>query len=74
MSEIQSVVFLGRRMNVMQQHTWLRKHNLIPMKKVHVVGGEHHVSHRWRIRDPKKFSRFITKKITPDIDLVIGFP
>ena len=47
---------------------WLKKHKLKAIKPVHKMGTQL----RYRIKDPKLFKRFTTKKIG-NIYLVIGW-
>jgi hypothetical protein len=69
MSQIQAVLFNRDYWTIPHAYTWLHQHGLIPMKKAHLTKYYYH----FRIRDPKEFSRIRTKKISNDIDLLIGF-
>lgn len=68
---IQSVTFLideGWKPSLASR--WLNDHNLIPMKK---VDRTYDNKLRYRLVDPSKFKRFITKKLSNGISLIIGF-
>ena len=47
---------------------WLRAHEFKPIKRMHHLGTEL----RYRLRDPRQFRRFITKK-EAGVYYVIGF-
>jgi hypothetical protein len=69
MSEIHSVLFDINKWTTAKARAWLKKENLKPIKKVHKQ--ENFL--RYRLHDPSKYKRFITKKLDNGIDLVIGF-
>ena len=48
---------------------WLNKHNLKPLKRVHLT----HKYLRYRIREPSEFKKFITKGTKEGVKLVIGY-
>jgi len=69
-SQIQSVVFLRKKWNVTEARKWLKLHgNLKPIKAV----DKNSTQLRFRLQNPKKFKRFITKKVKDDVLLIIGF-
>ena len=70
MSEIQAVIFEKAHWNTTHARHWLKMHDLKPIKRVHNV--ENFL--RYRLADPKKFRRFITKKLPNGIELIIGYP
>jgi len=71
MSKIQSVVFFENYgWTPIKARSWLKKNKLIPIK---VVDKHLHGELRYRIRNPKLFDHFITKKIEPGLDLIIGY-
>lgn len=77
MSQIHSVVFLtdNKKWSLAKTRKWLKKHDMIPIKDVDKVKVKGKISqYRYRLKDPKKFKRFITKKTKDDINFVIGFP
>jgi hypothetical protein len=70
MSEIQSVVFKATRYDTTKARKWLSDHGFKPIKRVDKAAN----TLRYRIRDPKKYKSFITKKLNgKGILLVIGF-
>lgn len=69
MSEIQSITFKKRYYSKDSSKKWLLTHNYKPIKAV----DETKSLLRYRIQNPKKYKRFITKKITPSINFIIGF-
>lgn len=71
MSEIHSIYFMENQgWSPQKARTWLKIHNYKPIKPVHRMGNEL----RYRIKDPKLFKSFTTKKISDDgIYLVFGF-
>jgi hypothetical protein len=78
MSEIHSIVFIPNRKNpwtTTKARKWLKKHNLTPLKRVHkITSSKTGIIHlRYRIRDPKLYKRFITKKTKEGINIIIGF-
>ena len=50
---------------------FLQKHNMKPIKPIRE--GERGKYKRVRIRDPKLFKSFITKKLNNGVSLVIGY-
>ena len=70
MSAIQSIVFMiNKGWTTQQARSWLSEHGIKPLKRVHKLKNEL----RYRIRDPKKFKRYITKKMNNGILFVIEF-
>jgi len=68
MSEVQSILFDNTQWQLTDALYWLQEHEIIPMK-IH----ETKKHHRFRIKNPKNYSHFITKKLRHGISLVIGF-
>ena len=69
MSSIQAVLFKKDKFTTDQCRSWLKLYKIKPMKRVHVTSSYY----RYRIQDPSKFKRFVTKILDPDIDVVIGY-
>lgn len=67
-SGIQSVTFKRDNWDIFNSHQWLMKHLLYPIKGPHITD----TTIRYRLINPKRFSRFITKNINDDISLIIG--
>jgi hypothetical protein len=74
MSEIQSVVFLTPHWkSTPKMRSWLKKNDFKPIKRVDKVKKDGKISqYRYRIKDPKKYKSFATKKTTSNLNLVIG--
>ena len=70
MSSIQSIVFsIEQGWKPLFARRWLREHNFHPIKAVdRRVKGQL----RYRLQEPTKFHRFITKSLKGGINLVIG--
>lgn len=69
MSQVQSVVFSVSKFSTKEARKWLRAHHFKPSKRVRKTKNK-----LWyRIRPPTSFQRLRTKKITPSINLIIGF-
>ena len=70
-NNIQSVVFLKKdNWNTKNARGWLRSHYMKPIKRVDKsIQGQL----RYRIREPRQFNRFITKKTSVGIQFIIGF-
>lgn len=73
MFEIHSVDF-RQNYTTPQARQWLKKHNLQPIKRVHITKKDNVItSRRYRIKDPELFKSFITKKIdNGNINLILG--
>jgi hypothetical protein len=67
-TEIQSVLFDKNKWTKKTAHKWLDRHNLYPLKSAHTT--LHFI--RYRIENPKKYRRFVTKKLFRGIELVLG--
>jgi hypothetical protein len=65
--EIQSVLFPNDRYTSTEARAWLKKHHIIPMKRVHRTM----TFFRYRIKPPEKYNRF--KTIGKEIKFVIGY-
>ena len=70
MSQIQSIVFSIRHGWIpMSARRWIKEHEFYPIKSVdRRIKGQL----RYRLREPRKFHRFITKSLKGGINLVIG--
>jgi hypothetical protein len=66
---IQSVLFNRDVWNIFSAHQWLIKHFLYPIKSPDIT--ENFI--RFRINNPSKYKRFITKKLPKDIEIIIGY-
>lgn len=77
MSELHSVIFHKTAKNnwtLLKTKKFLDEHKLKPIKKVHITYKNGKINtFRYRIRDPKIFKSFITKKTKYDVSFVIGF-
>lgn len=77
MSDIHSVSFLTKDYiwSTVEARAWLKKHNLVPIKKVHKIKVDNEITQlRYRIKDPALFKRFSTKYIKKDgINLILGY-
>ncbi len=69
MSKVQSIIFDKKQWTYQTAFKWLQHNHQRPIKGVHET--KHFL--RYRIRNPERFSRFITKKLPNGIDLIIGF-
>ncbi len=67
-SEIHSIVFKSRWWSPIRARKWLSEHGHVPIKRVDRTKN----TLNYRIKDPKLFKTFITKKISPSINLVLG--
>ena len=76
-SDIHSVVFI-KPYTLYDRHSFLRRHKLKPIKRVHTTQN----TFRYRIIDPIEFKSFSTKKIKASVrdgessgivDLIIGY-
>lgn len=68
MSEIQAVLFDRELWIPRIARIWLKHHELIPIKRVHITDDKL----RYRIHEPD-YDSFITKKLADGIELIIGF-
>lgn len=68
MSEVQAILFNNQKWKLTDALYYLQEHEIKPMK-IHETKNYY----RFRLRDPKKYSHFITKKMRNGISLVIGF-
>ena len=73
MWEIHSVDF-RQNYTTPQARKWLKKHNLQPIKRVHITKKAGVItSLRYRIKDPALFKSFITKKVdNGNINIILG--
>jgi hypothetical protein len=69
MSEVQSVIFDKHVWNILGAHQWLIHNHFYPIKSPHET--EHF--YRFRLKNPKKFRRYITKNLGNGVELIIGF-
>lgn len=68
---MQSVVFfIDKGWTIKKAKVWLKNHNIVPMKN-----ADRHLKNqlRFRLEDPKKYKRFITKKLEPGVNLIVGY-
>lgn len=68
-NQVQAILFKKDKWSSKKSLFWLKEHNYNPIKEVHITKN----FRRYRIRNPDKFKRFITKKLKNNIDLIIGF-
>jgi hypothetical protein len=61
-SDIHSVVFLDNY-PLSERYGFLKRHGLLPIKRVNTIKTDKLVQHRYRIIEPSKFKSFTTKKI-----------
>ena len=75
MSEIQAISFLAKgKWTTTKARKWLKEHGLKSIKRVHKVYVDGKLTQlRYRIKDPKQFKTFSTKKAKPHINLIIGY-
>ena len=69
MSEIQSVVFKRKFWTIVRARKWMKRRGLKSTMKV----DRNKTQYRFRQLPPKRFKRFITKKIQPTVSFIIGF-
>lgn len=69
MSGIQSILFDNKKWSTARATTWLKNHNIKPIKQVHKTTNKL----RYRISKPENYKRFRIKKVSKDIELIIGF-
>jgi len=67
-TEIHSVLFNNTVWNSSEARKWLKEHNMVPIKRVHVTKNYL----RYRIQDPEKFKSFVTKTTDQGITFVFG--
>lgn len=67
--EIQAVLFDNKMFNTRSAARELRKMGVTPMKKVHKTTNKL----RYRIQDPKKFTKLRTKSTTKGVEIIVGF-
>lgn len=67
-TDIHTIVFLKKYWTPKTAMKWLKEHNFKPIKKVHETPN----TYRYRLKDPKLFRKFITKKTDLGINIVIG--
>jgi hypothetical protein len=66
---IQSITFDNNRWSILGAHQWLIKHRYFPIKSPDITKNRL----RFRLVNPNKFKRFITKVLPNGIELIIGF-
>lgn len=66
--KLQAVYFNEENWSPTDARVWLKKHNLVPIKRMRREG--HNI--RYRITDPKQYIDFITKKFPTGIYMVFG--
>jgi hypothetical protein len=67
--QVQSVRFSRKYWTTKDARNWLKKHGIAQLKRVDVAKNWY----RYRIIEPEHFSRFITKKLPSNIELIIGY-
>ena len=75
MSAIHSVSFLAKGgWTADKARKWLKSHGLKPIKRIHKVYVNGKLTQlRYRIKDPKQFKTFSTKRVKPYINIIIGY-
>ena len=75
MSEIHSISFLAKGgWTATKARKWLKEHDLKPIKRVDKVYVDGKLTQlRYRIKDPKQFKTFSTKRVKPHINIIIGY-
>jgi hypothetical protein len=68
MSTIQAVLFNKRYWNIISSHMWLIRHGIYPIKCPHVTNKYI----RYRIKNPRYFSRLRIIRIHKHINIIIG--
>jgi len=68
MSEIQAVLFPKAMWSIAKSKKWLKDNLIKPIKSARETVN----FYRYRVRDPKLFNEFITKKLNNGVELVIG--
>lgn len=71
MSLIQSIIFNKQYWTIPESQKWLYDNNLKLLKGKMIDITKNF--YRFRIKDPKQFKYFRTKKLNNHIDLVLGF-
>ncbi len=67
---VQAVLFEKNKWKTILCRSWLKKHKLKPIKRVHLTENYY----RYRIVEPLAFSSFKTIKLGDEgIDIIIGF-
>lgn len=70
MSKIQAILFDRNYWNLKEISSFLVKHNLYPIKKVHLTKQYYRV----RLRKPNKQKEYRTKKIEEGLKFIIEVP
>ena len=69
-SSIQAIIFQKKYYTTKKARTFLKKNKFTPIKRVHKTNEYL----RYRLQNPSKFKRFITKSILKGkVKLIIGF-
>lgn len=66
---IQAILFDMELFDTSKARRWLKKHNYTPLKRVHKSRNRL----RYRLEEPDKFSKLITKKTKEGITFIIGY-
>lgn len=66
---VQSITFDKNVWTILGAHQWMIKHRFYPIKSPDITRNRL----RFRLENPSKFSRFITKVLPKGIELIIGF-
>lgn len=77
MSQLHSVGFMGD-WKIKETIGWLHKNGLVPIKQAHIYEKDGKTTQiRYRIRDPRIFRRFVTKRVKAHndkiVNLILGF-
>ena len=64
---IQSVIFDKNYWKIASARKWLKEHDMVPIKPVHITTN----FYRFRIREPT-FDIYNTKKLPNHIELILG--
>jgi hypothetical protein len=68
MTEIQAVIFKKNNYTPTKARSWLDKNKIPRKKKVHKTKNYL----RYRVEDPKKYSKYATKSINKNVKLILG--
>lgn len=65
--KVQAILFPKKKFTIKKAEKWLKDSNYIPIKKVHETLN----FYRYRLLEPNKKFKYITKKLSNGVDLVI---
>jgi hypothetical protein len=69
MSEVQAVLFDNKAWSTQQARAWLKKEGFVPIKRVDRTES----LLRYRLRPPRRYTRFRVKAVKPGVSFVLGF-